>query len=518
VGEAQPAFPCLLVRDRVRRRPAGPRGIPEGAGRGVRAEVVAAPGADPGDPEGRLDPEVREWLDANPVFATPLESLAPDVLALARGPVGAPPTRELAEVHDTEVARVPVRVYRPGDRPTGTVAYFHGGGYCIGSVGLMDHVARELAHHSGATVVSVGYRLAPEHPFPAGLDDCDAVTTALLAQADGPLAVAGESAGGTLAAAVTLRRRAAGGPTPGAQVLIYPGAGGNTPFPSRTEFDGLVISAAAGDAYWQAYSGGRDLSAEPLAAPLRADSLERLPAALVVLALAYCFTPYVATNWFYFNTRFAPFLWVALLARMPERMPRAVTAFAAACAVLYYAGMAADYRILDRERTAFVAARAEVPRGAQLLPLVFDSKGASENTRPLLHAWGYYVTDRETSAPLLFAHARQFAVSYREAPPEQLNHLLLERVPQRFGERQAACAMLKRAGVAQGCDELYAEFWSGFWANATPHFDHVLLWSPPPEAVAAVPSSYKLRSQHGALKLFVRDDAWALHTAPASAR
>jgi len=254
-----------------------------GRDRGVRAEVVAAPGADPGDPEGRLDPEVREWLDANPVFATPLESLAPEVLALARGPVGAPPTRELAEVHDTEVARVPVRVYRPGDRPTGTVAYFHGGGYCIGSVGLMDHVARELAHHSGATVVSVGYRLAPEHPFPAGLDDCDAVTTALLAQADGPLAVAGESAGGTLAAGVTLRRRAAGGPTPGAQVLIYPGAGGNTPFPSRTEFDGLVISAAAGDAYWQAYSGGRDLSAEPLAAPLRADSLERLPAALVVL-------------------------------------------------------------------------------------------------------------------------------------------------------------------------------------------------------------------------------------------
>jgi hypothetical protein len=242
------------------------------------------------------------------------------------------------------------------------------------------------------------------------------------------------------------------------------------------------------------------------------------PAALVVLALAYCFTPYVATNWFYFNTRFAPFLWVALLVRMPERMPRAVTAFAAACAVLYYAGMAADYRILDRERTAFVAARAEVPRGAQLLPLVFDSKGASENTRPLLHAWGYYVTDRETSAPLLFAHSRQFAVSYREAPPEQLNHLLLERVPQRFGERQAACAMLKRAGVAQGCDELYADFWSGFWANATPHFDHVLLWSPPPEAVAAVPSSYKLRSEHGALKLFVRDDAWALHAAPTAAR
>ncbi len=248
-----------------------------------RVEVVAAPGGAPGDPEGRLDPEVRTWLDANPVYATPLEVLDPDILALARGPVGAPPTRPMAEVTDTEMAGVPVRVYRP-DAPTqGVVAYFHGGGYCVGSIGLMDHVARELAHHAVATVVSVEYRLAPEHPYPAGLDDCDAVTTALLARGDGPVAVAGESAGGTLAAAVALRRRDAGGPAPVAQVLIYPGAGGNTPFPSRVEFDGLVISTAAGDAYWRAYAGGRDLTAEPGAAPLAASSLAGLPPALVVL-------------------------------------------------------------------------------------------------------------------------------------------------------------------------------------------------------------------------------------------
>ncbi len=248
-----------------------------------RVEVVAAPGGAPGDPEGRLDPEVRAWLDANPVYSTPLETLEPEILALARGPVGSPPTRDLAEVTDTEVAGVAVRVYRPAGTGPGSIAYFHGGGYCVGSIGLMDHVARELAHHAGVAVVSVEYRLAPEHPYPAGLDDCDSVTAALLTRGDGPVAVAGESAGGTLAAAVALRRRDAGGPVPVAQVLIYPGAGGNTPFPSRAEFDGLVISAAAGDAYWRAYSGGRDLAGEPGAAPLAAPSLTGLPPALVVL-------------------------------------------------------------------------------------------------------------------------------------------------------------------------------------------------------------------------------------------
>ena len=67
---------------------------------------------------------------------------------------------------------MPVRIYRGEGDPTGLVVYFHGGGFVIGSIGLMDNVAREVAYASGAVVVSVGYRLAPEHPYPAGLDDC----------------------------------------------------------------------------------------------------------------------------------------------------------------------------------------------------------------------------------------------------------------------------------------------------------------------------------------------------------
>ncbi|MCB1017411.1 MAG: alpha/beta hydrolase, partial [Acidimicrobiales bacterium] len=137
------------------------------------------------------------------------------------------------------------------------------------------------------------YRLAPEHPYPAGLDDCEAVTRWALAHADrfgvapGQVAVAGESAGGNLSAAVTLRLRAAPGPAPlAAQGLLYPGTAGRAPgadLPSRRFFDGIVLSDKARDVYWTAYSGGRDLDGDPEAAPLWADDLSGLPPAFVVL-------------------------------------------------------------------------------------------------------------------------------------------------------------------------------------------------------------------------------------------
>lgn len=239
--------------------------------------------------EGVLDPWVAEWMAANPAMAAPMEDLLPEILELARGPFGAPPTRELATVTDDTVEGVPVRIYRGDGSPTGLVVYFHGGGYVLGSIGLMDNVARELAYASGAVVVSVGYRLAPEDPYPAGLDDCERVTRWAFANAEQfgasprSTAVSGESAGGNLAAAVALRLRDAGDLALAGQVLIYPQVSGTTTYPSAVEFDGLVIGRAIGQKYWAAYSGGRDLDADPYAVPLCAKSLAGLPPALVVL-------------------------------------------------------------------------------------------------------------------------------------------------------------------------------------------------------------------------------------------
>lgn len=239
--------------------------------------------------EGVIDPWVAAWLAANPGYSRPMEVLDPEFLALARGPVGLPSAVEIAEVDDEVVDGVPVRIYRDDESPTGVVVYMHGGGFVMGSVGIMDNVARQLARRTGAVVVSVEYRLAPEHPFPAGLDDCEAVTrwavanAARFAVAPGAVVVAGESAGGNLAAAVALRLRQAGDVTLAGQVLVYPAVAGSEEYPSRAAFDGLVISVKAGRMYWDAYGGGRNLDDEPEAAPLHAPTLVGLPPALVIL-------------------------------------------------------------------------------------------------------------------------------------------------------------------------------------------------------------------------------------------
>jgi acetyl esterase len=239
--------------------------------------------------EGVLDPWVAEWFAAHPERAEALEELSPEILELARGDyvIGTP--SPIAEVRGDDVDGVPVRIYRNEDPPTGLVVYFHGGGFVIGSIGIMDNVARALAIGSGAVVVSVGYRLAPEHPYPEGLDDCEAVTRWAHAHAEelgvspASIVVAGESAGGNLAAALALRLRDAGDLALAGQVLIYPGVGGSAVTPSMDEFDGIVISHTARKLYWGAYSAGRDLDDDPYAAPLHAPSLAGLPPAMVIL-------------------------------------------------------------------------------------------------------------------------------------------------------------------------------------------------------------------------------------------
>jgi acetyl esterase len=247
-------------------------------------------GDDPTLEEGVLDPRVVEWFEANPIAANGFEDFSPEMLALARGPVGAPPTRELDQVVDDEVDGIRIRTYRNNAPPTGLVVYFHGGGHCIGSIGLMDNMARELAHGAGAAVVSVEYRLAPEHPFPAGLDDCEAVTRWALANTarfDVPatrVAVGGESAGGNLAAAVSLRLRGNAEVPLAAQVLMYPGVDANSmEHRSKEEFLGIVLTRKQKDFFWASYSGGRDLARDQFATPLQAPSLADLPPAFLAL-------------------------------------------------------------------------------------------------------------------------------------------------------------------------------------------------------------------------------------------
>lgn len=241
--------------------------------------------------EGVLDPWVADWIAANPLRSTPFDTLDPEILPLARGPHGMPPERDIPidRITDESVAGVPIRIYQHDAPPTGLVVYFHGGGFCIGSIGIMDNVAREIAHASGAVVISVEYRLAPENPYPAGVDDCETVTRWAVVNSErfgipaAQVAIAGESAGGNMAAAVALRLRDAGDVTVAGQVLIYPGVSGSVLYPSNDKFDGLILNHKAREVFWSAYTGGRDLDGDPYAAPLMADSVAGLPPAIVVL-------------------------------------------------------------------------------------------------------------------------------------------------------------------------------------------------------------------------------------------
>jgi acetyl esterase len=241
------------------------------------------------DDEGVLDPWVKDYFEADPSRNTVMDTLDPEILELARGDFSLPCDVEIKSVDDSEVDGIPIRIYRHEEPPTGLVVYFHGGGFCIGSIGIMENVARELCARSGAVVISVGYRLAPEDPYPAGLDDCETVTRWAIANAAtfgvpaSKVAIAGESAGGNLSASLALRLRDAGDVQLAGQVLIYPGTSGSQRFPSRDEFAGLVLNEKAMVNYWDAYTAGRDLDDDPYAAPLHAEHLRDLPPAIVIL-------------------------------------------------------------------------------------------------------------------------------------------------------------------------------------------------------------------------------------------
>lgn len=235
------------------------------------------------DDEGVLDPWVATWAEEHPL--PDLSQAFPrEILELARTLPAPPPAREIDHVSDEEINGIPVRIYRNNPAPTALVVYLHGGAFVIGSVNLMDGLARELTHVTGAVVVSVDYRLAWEAPYPAPFEDCVSVTKWALGSAarfDVPASavlVAGESAGGNLAAAVALKLRDEGGPTVAGQVLMYPVTDGPTAsYPSREQF-------GRADWMWEAYGGGRDISADPYAVPMAAASLAGLPPALVLLA------------------------------------------------------------------------------------------------------------------------------------------------------------------------------------------------------------------------------------------
>lgn len=246
-----------------------------------------------------LDPQVQTLLDSMrdsgiPPFQTlsveDARQAMLDLFSETRPPVS------VYQIEDRDIPGVagpiPIRIYIPaGDGPFPVLVYFHGGGWVLGSLDTHDPICRELTRAVGCVVVSVAYRLAPEHPFPMPLEDCYAAVCWVAQHASNfhgdaqRLALAGDHAGGNLAAAVTLTARDRGTPPLAYQLLIYPVMDYAFDTVSYREYgDGYFLTKDMMVWFWRHYLRYEAHGCYPQAAPLRAHNLCGLPPTLLLTA------------------------------------------------------------------------------------------------------------------------------------------------------------------------------------------------------------------------------------------
>ncbi len=246
-----------------------------------------------------LDPTVQLSLDLFKLTGRPtMDQLGPQAARAEFAklvPIADLAPRPLLEVLDRTLpgpgGAIPIRVYRaePGVRPA--LVFVHGGGFVVGGLDTHDPPCRELAHQSGCVVIAVDYRLAPEHPFPAALDDALAAlrwvreNATLLAIDPARIAMGGDSAGGNLTAAVCHALHARGEPLPAAQVLIYPATDMANLAPSRETYaTGFFLDRGLIDMFVRAYAPLPGQTADPGVSPLLSNDFSGQPPALLLTA------------------------------------------------------------------------------------------------------------------------------------------------------------------------------------------------------------------------------------------
>ena len=244
-----------------------------------------------------LDPQAQAVIDTVNALGLPaVWEVTPEQARINAAARPRPAGPEVAAVENRSIpgpdGDVPVRIYTPeGSGPFPILVWYHGGGWVIGDLESADPTARHLCKGAGCVVVSVDYRLSPETKFPGPADDCYAATVwaannAASLNADASrLAVGGDSAGGNLAAAISLMAADRGGPDIVHQLLVYPVTERNYETPSYSQnAEGFLLARDAMIWYWDAYLASEADAANPYAAPMQADSLAGQPPALVITA------------------------------------------------------------------------------------------------------------------------------------------------------------------------------------------------------------------------------------------
>jgi acetyl esterase len=246
-----------------------------------------------GKTEAVLDPEIAAVLEmlkgAPPMDTMEIGALRASMIPMpvaARPPVGS--------INDIALpGGLAARIYQPVARQCDSlIVFFHGGGFVLGSIETHDHLARGLCIAAGCAVLSLDYRLAPEHRFPAATDDCLLAArwardnAASLGASSRRIVLAGDSAGGNLATVTTMRLRDGGLPQVSGQLLGYPVADYHTPpTPSYIEnASGYSLTRAAMIRFWNDYVSSEAEAFHPHASPLRSTDLSGLPPALILTA------------------------------------------------------------------------------------------------------------------------------------------------------------------------------------------------------------------------------------------
>ena len=245
----------------------------------------------------RLHPDDQRVLDLIKASGRPpLNTLSPEearVASAASRMVLQPDPPEVAELRDLDGDGVPLRLYRGAGTPAGAILpcliFFHGGGWVIGDLDSHDVVCRQIANEAGCCVISVHYRLAPEHRFPAAVDDSATATGWIIANATAlridpaRIAVGGDSAGGNLAAVMALMARDGILPPIGYQVLVYPVTDLAAVHPSYDRItDGYLLTATTMKWFRAHYLRDTNDEQDWRASPLRAASLAGVAPAFVL--------------------------------------------------------------------------------------------------------------------------------------------------------------------------------------------------------------------------------------------